>query len=145
MNLIRWDPFRDLSLLRQEMNRWLGGTTRPSPATALEPWSPAVDVYEDENAVILKVELPEVEKKNVEIDIQDGTLSIRGERKLEKEEKKDNYHRVERSYGSFFRSFSLPDYVDVEKIEAESKNGVLKVTLPKTKAAKPEAVKVPVK
>jgi HSP20 family protein len=145
MNLIKWDPFREMNLLRQDVNRWLGGVARPSEGTGLEPWVPAVDVYEDENAITLKVDLPEVEKKDIEIDINDDTLSIRGERKLEKEEKRDNYHRVERSYGTFFRSFSIPDYVDQKKISAESKDGVLKVTLPKTKVVKPEAVKVQVK
>ena len=105
-------------------------------------WTPAVDIYEDEEALTLRVELAGVDPKDVDIRFENGTLTLKGDRKLEREEKRDNYHRIERQYGSFTRSFSLPATVDPEKIKAESKNGVLVVTLPKKPEAKPKAIQV---
>lgn len=138
-DLMHWDPFRDLDLSRAfAWPRWGEGV-------GLEGWTPAVDILEDDKAVTIKVDLPGVEKKDLEISVSDGTLTVHGERKLEREEKKEDYQRRERAHGSFTRSFSLPDYVDARKIAAESKEGVLCITLPKTKAAKAEAKKIPVK
>lgn len=99
-------------------------------------WSPAVDIYEDEKEIVIKADLPEVEEKDIDVRVDDGQMTIKAERKFENEEKKENYHRVERRYGSFLRSFALPETVDAEKIGAKYDKGVLKVTLPKT--AKPK-------
>jgi len=105
-------------------------------------WSPAVDIYETENELVLTAELPGVEEKDVEIKIEDNTLSLKGERKFEKETREENYHRIERAYGSFYRSFSLPNYVDQEKISAEYENGLLKIHMPKKAEVKPKKVKI---
>lgn len=107
-------------------------------------WSPAVDIYEDEKEIVIKADLPEVEEKDIDVHVDDGQMTIKAERKIENEEKKENYHRVERRYGSFMRSFALPETVDEEKIAAKYDKGVLKVTLPKT--AKPKNARtIPVK
>ena len=114
------------------------------PATA-RPWVPAVDIYETETELVLKADLPELDGKDVNIEIEQGTLTIKGERKFERREGKGaGYHRIERSYGQFVRSFSLPDTVDAEKVKADYRNGVLTVTLPKKEVAKPRTVKIDV-
>jgi len=141
--LTRFDPFRDLSRLQDEMMR--GFEDRyPRRAGESVGWTPACDILEDGENVTLRFELAGVEPKDVEIRFENGVLTMRGERKMEKEEKKDSYHRIELSYGAFTRSFSLPTAVDAEKIRAESKNGVLTVTLPKKAEAKPRAITVKV-
>ena len=145
MAIIRWDPFRDLVTLRDRMNRLFEDM---SPAAgegkelAASAWTPSVDIYETENEIVLTAELPGIDEKDVEIKVEDSTLTIRGERKLEKETKQENYHRIERAYGSFFRSFTLPNYVDQDKIEAIRENGVLKVHMPKKPEIKPRTVKI---
>lgn len=141
MSLIKWDPFRELGSLRNELNR-IFTAGDGGGLSSLEAWTPSVDVVENDKAIKIKVELPEVEKKDIDVSIDGDTLTVSGERKLEKEEKKEDYTRIERSYGSFSRSFTLPDYVDREKIKAESKDGILKLTLPKTRPGKSEAKKV---
>ena len=110
------------------------------------PWTPAVDIRETENALTVKADLPEVNEKDIDIRIENGTLALKGERKFDKEEAgaKGGYHRIERSYGAFARYFTLPDTVDAEKVQADFKNGVLTVTLPKKEAAKPRTIKVAV-
>lgn len=105
-------------------------------------WTPAVDIFETENELILTAEVPGIEDKDIEIKIEDNTLSLKGERKFEKETKEENYHRIERAYGSFYRSFTLPNYIDQDKIRAEHQNGVLKITMPKKAELKPRKVKV---
>ncbi|HEX4770376.1 MAG TPA: Hsp20/alpha crystallin family protein [Bryobacteraceae bacterium] len=111
---------------------------------ASRPWSPAVDVFENENELVLKADLPEVDPKNVGIQIENGTLTLRGERKFEENRNGKAYHRIERSYGSFVRAFSLPETVDAEKVKADYKNGVLTVTLAKKEIAKPRTVNIEV-
>jgi HSP20 family protein len=106
----------------------------------LQAWSPAVDVYEDEKKVVLKADLPDMDEKDIDIHVEDGYLTLKGERKYEKETKEENFHRVERRFGTFSRSFALPENVDQEKIDASYKKGVLEVTLPKTEA-KPKNVR----
>ncbi len=106
------------------------------------PGRPAVDIYETENEVVLTAEIPGVDEKDIEIKVEDNNLTIRGERKFEKETKEENYHRIERAYGSFFRSFALPTYVDQDRIEAEHENGVLKIRMPKRAELKPRKVKI---
>jgi HSP20 family protein len=140
MDIVRWDPFRELGSLRSELNRMFAGDG--GAVAKLERWTPSVDVVETDEAIKIKAELPEVEKKDIDVSIEGDVLTISGERKLEKEEKKEDYTRIERSYGSFSRSFTIPENVDRKNIKAESKDGVLKLTLPKSKAAKPERKKI---
>jgi HSP20 family protein len=108
----------------------------------LRPWTPAVDIVETENDLVLTADIPGIKLEDIDIRLENGTLTISGERKFENEEKKGAYHRVERSYGSFQRAFALPDTVDVDKVDAHYENGVLKVTLPKKEIAKPRSIKV---
>jgi len=109
------------------------------------PWSPSVDIFETENELVLKADLPEVKAEEIEVRVEDSTLTIKGERKFERDETTRGYHRIERSYGAFERSFTVPTSVDPEKVAAEYKNGVLTVKLPKKEAAKPRQVKIEAK
>jgi HSP20 family protein len=111
---------------------------------ASRPWSPAVDIFETENELVLKADVPDVDPKNVGIQIEDGTLTLKGERRFENEKNGKGFHRIERSYGSFVRAFSLPDTIEPDKVKADYKNGVLTVTLPKKEIAKPRTVNVEV-
>ena len=105
-------------------------------------WTPSVDIFETDKALVLTAEIPGIEENDIEIKIEDNTLTLKGERKFEKETKEENYHRIERAYGSFYRSFSLPHYIDQDKIEAEHKGGVLKITMPKKKELEHRKVKI---
>ncbi len=145
MAIIRWDPFRDMVSLRERMNRAFddvfanrGEDKDLTPST----WAPAVDIYETENELVLSAEVPGIAEKDIEIRVEDNTLQLRGERKFEKETKEENYHRIERSYGSFYRAFTLPNSIDSESIKAEHENGVLRVTMPKRQELKPRTVKI---
>ncbi len=143
MAIIRWDPFRDLITLRDKMNRLFEDAVRGEEKDLISSsWAPAVDIYETENELVLAAEVPGVDEKDVEISVEDNTLSIRGERKFQKETKEENYHRIERSYGSFYRSFTLPNYIDQEKIHAEHESGILKVHMPKKPEVKPRKVRI---
>jgi HSP20 family protein len=112
---------------------------------SLTTWSPSCDIYETDNEIVVKVELPEVKKENIKVSVENNLLSIRGERRFEEETKKENYHRIERSYGDFVRSFRLPAFADPNKINAEYKDGVLRVTIAKREESKPKQVEVKVK
>lgn len=145
MAIIKWDPFRDILTLRDRMNRLfedMSAYRGEEKDLAASAWAPAVDIYETENEVVLTAEVPGVDEKDIEIKVEDNTLTLRGERKFEKETKEENFHRIERAYGSFFRSFTLPTYVDHDKIEAEHENGVLKIRMPKKLELKPRKVKI---
>jgi len=145
MAIIRWDPFRDLVSLRERMNKLfedVASSRGEERDLAASSWAPAVDIYETENEVVLTAEIPGIEEKDIEIKVEDSTLTLRGERKFEKETKEENYHRIERAYGSFFRSFTLPTYVDQDRIEAQHENGVLKIHMPKRSELKPRKVKI---
>jgi len=145
MAIIKWDPFRDLVTLRERMNRLfedMAVSRGEEKDLATSSWAPAVDIYETENEVVLTAEIPGIEEKDIEIKVEDNTLTLKGERKFEKETKEENYHRIERAYGSFFRSFTLPTYVDQDKVEAEHENGVLKIHMPKRAELKPRKVKI---
>jgi len=144
MNAItRWDPFQNLSSLQEQVNRLLQSNfPARSDNSALTTWAPAVDIYETENELVLKADLPAISEKDLDVRIENNMLTIRGERKFEQEVKEENYLRVERTYGSFSRSFSLPNTVNTEAIKAEYKNGVLTVQLPKRAESKPKQVKV---
>lgn len=137
------DPFRELLDLQRGINQLFGESFgNPREDVALKAWAPAVDVYEDENSFLIKVELPEVNRDDVKVSLNENTLSISGERRVENEEKRENYHRVERSYGQFYRSFTLPPNVNGESINAQFKDGVLRLTLPKREEAKPKQIEV---
>jgi len=146
MAIVRWEPFRDLLATQDRFNRLFNETFSRAFGDGGEltqtGWLPAVDVYETDQNVVLKAEMPGVDPKNVEIRVEDGTLYLKGERKFEKDVKEESYHRVERSYGSFTRSFALPSSVDAEKATAEYKDGVLTLTLPKKEEAKPKTIKI---
>ena len=145
MAIIRWDPFRDLVTLREKMNRLFEDafTSRGEEKDLIaSSWTPSVDIYETETNLVLTAELPGIDEKDIEIKIEDNTLTLKGERKFEKETKEENYHRLERAFGSFYRSFTLPHHVDQDKITAESENGILRITMPKKPELKPKKVKI---
>lgn len=143
--LTRWEPFREMARLQEEMSRLLGADERRGFASGESVgWTPACDIFEDDESVVLRFELAGVDPKDVEVRFENGVLTLKGERKLELEERRDNYHRVELGYGTFTRSFSLPATVDPEKIRAESRNGILTVTLQKRAEAKPRSIQVKV-
>jgi len=145
MAIIRWDPFRDIVTLREKMNRLFEDavTARGEEKEMISStWTPSVDIYETENEIVLTAEVPGIDEKDIDIKIENNTLSLQGERKFEKETKEENYHRIERSYGSFFRSFTIPHNVDQDKIEAEHESGVLRILMPKKPETKPKKIKV---
>ena len=137
------DPFRELFELQREFSRMFDANSEGKTAeTALNTWTPAVDIYEDAEAFLIKVELPEVSREDVKVHLDDNKLAISGERRFENEEKREGYHRVERSYGQFYRSFALPPNVNGEAINAQFKDGILRLTLPKKEEAKPKQIEV---
>ncbi len=150
--LTRWDPFRELTSLQDRVNRLFQDAWSPATGAAVTrggeesllggSFVPPVDVYEDEHQIMLKMEVPGIDQKDIDIQVENNILTIHGERKLEKEEKEENFQRVERRYGSFTRSFTLPHTVDPEKINADYENGILKIGLAKREEAKPKQIKV---
>ena len=142
--ITRWDPFRELSTLQDRMNRLFndqfGAVTRDESLTGA--FVPPVDVYEDENTIQVRMEVPGIEEKDIDIRLENQVLVVRGERKFEKEEKEENFHRIERRYGSFTRSFTLPATVNPEDVTADYDKGVLKIRLAKRAEAKPKQIKV---
>jgi HSP20 family protein len=146
--LTTWSPLRDLSNLENRLER-LFGLSFPSrngekEAMTVSQWTPLVDISEDANEYLVKAELPELKKEDVKVSVENGELTISGERKSEKEEKGKKFHRIERSYGSFLRSFTLPESVSGERVVAEFKDGLLTVHLPKDEKAKPKSIEVKV-
>ena len=145
MAMVRWEPVRDLLTLQEKMNRMFEGSYRGTNEEdwALGgSWAPAVDIYEKDGNIVLKAELPGVDPKDVDVRVENNLLTLRGERKFDTEVKRDNYHRVERSYGAFSRSFTLPNVVDTGNIKAEYRDGVLHMTLPKREEAKPRQIQI---
>jgi HSP20 family protein len=143
--IARLEPFRGLSTLQDQFNRLFNESFRNHPEeSALTTWAPSVDIYETPNELVVKADLPAVNEQDIDVRVENNLLTIRGERKFEKSVSEENYLRVERTYGSFSRSFSLPNTVNPEAIGAEYKNGVLTVTLPKREESKPRQVKVTV-
>ncbi len=145
MAIIRWDPYRDLITLREKMNRLFEEPygSRPDDRDLISStWTPSVDIYEKENNLTLCAELPGIKEDDIEIRIEDNTLTLKGERNFEKETKEENYHRIERAYGTFQRSFTLPHYIDQDKIKAEHEDGILKIVMPKKSELKPRNVKI---
>ena len=141
--IARFEPFRGLSALQDQVNRIFNQTAGSKEyESGLTAWAPAVDIYETPNELVVKADLPDVEEKDIDIRVENNLLTIRGERKFDKAVSEDNYLRVERTYGTFSRSFSLPNTVNAEAIRAEYKNGVLTISLPKREESKPRQVKV---
>jgi len=149
MAIMRWvDPFKELSAIHERMNQLFDETFLPARGSEAAPaaamWSPTVDIYESGEDIVVKAEIPGIDRDDVAVEVKDGILTLRGERKFEKEENEENYHRIERSYGTFVRSFALPSSVDAEKVRAALKDGVLEVRLSKKEQAKPRKVQVTV-
>ncbi len=142
--ITRWEPFPGMSRLQSNLNRLFETNLGANRGTESFGWAPPVDVFEDTEGLTFKFELPEVDAKDVSVNLEDGVLTVRGERKLEREEKRENYHRIEREYGTFARSFTLPATFDANKVTAETKNGVLRIYVPKRAEAKPKSIQVKV-
>jgi len=143
MDLVRWNPLREALSLQDQMSRLFGGSLVRRDDAGQGFWNPAVDLFEDPDKLVVKAELPGIDKKDISVDLQNGMLTIKGERREESEDKDDrNFYRREMSYGSFVRSFSLPQEVEVDKVKAEYVNGVLTVEIPKPEARKPKQIKV---
>jgi HSP20 family protein len=136
MSLSHFDPLANLRLFEDAFSRVL------NEPQANRPWAPSVDIYETENELVLKADLPDVESKDIDVRVENQTLTIAGQRKFERQDSVKGYHRLERSYGNFVRSFAVPNTFDTDHIGASFKNGVLSVTLPKKEAAKPRQIKV---
>ena len=150
MAIVRWDPFRDVMTLQDRMNRLFDqalSRTRTDDEEGLTAsmWSPAVDIFETPDSIVMKAELPGVSREHIDIQVRDNTLTLKGERKFEREVKDENYLRIERSYGAFQRAFSLSTVIQQDKIKAVFKDGVLEVTMPKAEEAKPKKLKIEVK
>jgi HSP20 family protein len=145
MSITRYDPFRDLRSLQEEVNRLFSSNLSRSFADegmARGAWAPNVDIYENKDQIVIEAELPGMNREDFEITVENNVLTLRGERRFEKKEESDNYHRVERAYGSFTRSFTLPQTVSGEGASAEYKNGVLKVVLAKREEVKPRRIEI---
>jgi HSP20 family protein len=143
--IARWDPFREFSTLQDRMNRLFRESYGPEgrdESLTTSQFAPPVDVYEDEHNVVLKVEVPGIDEKDIDVRVENNVLTVHGERKVEKEEKEENFRRVERQYGSFTRTFTVPTTVDAERIQADYDKGILKIVLPKKAEAKPKSIKV---
>ena len=143
--IARWDPFREFSTLQDRMNRLFRESYGPEgrdESLSTSQFAPPVDVYEDEHNVVLKVEVPGIDEKDIDVRVENNVLTVHGERKVEKEEKEENFRRIERQYGSFTRTFTVPSTVDAESIQADYDKGILKIVLPKKAEAKPKSIKV---
>jgi len=142
MAITRWDPFRDVVALQNRVNSLFREMSEGDSPLTTASFVPAVDIYEDPKKVVLKLEVPGMEEKDLDIRVENNTLTVKGERKLEKEEKEENFHRIERRYGSFYRAFTLPSTVDTENVQASYNTGVLKLELNKKAEAQPKQIKV---
>jgi len=145
MSIVRYDPFRDLRTLQEEVNRLFSSNlTRGFGEEGIGrgAWNPSVDIYENKDQIVLEAELPGMKQDDFELTVENNVITLRGEREFEKKEESDNYHRVERSYGSFTRSFTLPQTVSAEGATAEYTNGVLRVTLPKREETKARRIQI---
>lgn len=146
MALVRWTPMGNLQSFQHEMNRMFNqffqGSNGEEAGSKLSTWNPSVDIYETDDALVMKAELPGVSKDDVSVDVHQNTLTLRGQRKHETEVKDEHYHRVERTYGTFQRSFVLPTMVDQEKVQATFKDGVLELRLPKLESAKSRRIAI---
>jgi HSP20 family protein len=142
MAITRWDPFRDVVALQNRVNSLFREMSEGDSPLTTASFVPAVDIYEDPKKVVLKLEVPGMEEKDLDIRVENNTLTVKGERKFEKDEKEENFHRIERRYGSFYRAFTLPSTVDTENVGASYTAGVLKLELNKKPEAQPKQIKV---
>ena len=142
MAIVRWDPFREVATLQNRMNALFRDFSEGEGSMTTASFVPAVDIYEDEKKVVLKLEVPGIDEKDLDVSVENNTLTVKGERKFSKEEKEENFHRIERRYGSFFRSFTLPSTVNTENVAASYNAGVLKLELTKKPEAQPKQIKV---
>jgi HSP20 family protein len=142
MAITRWDPFREVVALQNRMNSLFRDLNENESPVTTASFVPAVDIYEDDKKVMLKLEVPGMEQKDLDVSIENNTLTVKGERKFEKEEKEENFHRIERRYGSFFRAFTLPSTVNTENVQASYTAGVLKLELAKKPEAQPKQIKI---
>jgi HSP20 family protein len=147
MAIVKYNPFRELRTMQDQMNRMLDMAWNREFGEELKEgvWQPPVDIYEDEQSVVIKAEVPDVEQKDIEVRIENNTLTLKGERKHSSEIKKENYYRVERYFGQFQRSFSLPQSIDQDKVQATCEKGILTIILPKRDEMKPKQISVEVK
>jgi HSP20 family protein len=148
MAITRWDPFRDVLTLQNRLNSLFQDFNRgqgdAGDFVATAAFVPPVDIYEDEHKIVLKLEVPGLKQEDLDIRLENNTLTVRGERKFEKEEKEENFHRIERRYGSFFRSFTVPNTINTENVKASYDAGVLRIELEKRAETKPKQIKVQV-
>jgi len=142
MPIIRWDPFSDMIQLRDEIGRWFESATERGKGRKAAEWAPDVDIKETDKEIQIKADLPGMKLEDIDVSVDEDQLVIKGERKVEKEEKEKNYVRVERSYGSFYRSFNIGVPVKADEIKASYKGGVLEINLPKTEAKKPKKIEI---
>lgn len=146
MAISRWDPFRELTMLQNQMNRLFqdsfGNPAHATDEFGMTSFVPPVDIYEDEHSIKLRLEIPGVDEKDLDVRVENNVLTVRGERRFSNEEKEENFHRIERRYGSFSRSFTLPNTVDTDNVNANYNNGLLELTLAKRAEAKPKQIKI---
>ncbi len=142
MAITRWDPFREVVALQNRVNSLFREMNDSDSPLTTASFVPAVDIYEDNKKVVLKLEVPGMEEKDLDVRVENNTLTVKGERKFEKDEKEENFHRIERRYGTFYRAFTLPSTVDTEHINAAYKDGILKLELSKKPEAQPKQIKV---
>ena len=142
MPITRWDPFREVVTMQNRLNSLFRDLNDGDSPMTTAAFVPAVDIYEDEKKVMLKLEVPGIEEKDLDVSVENNTLTVKGERKFESEEKEENFHRIERRYGSFFRAFTLPSTVDTEHVQAKYNAGVLKLELLKKPEAQPRQIKI---
>jgi HSP20 family protein len=142
MTITRWDPFREVATLQNRVNSLFRDMNGDNDPLAAASFVPAVDIYEDPQKVVLKLEVPGIEEKDLDVRVENHTLTVKGERKFEAEEKEQNFHRIERRYGSFYRAFTLPSTVDTENVAASYNAGVLKLELTKKPEAQPKQIKI---
>jgi HSP20 family protein len=142
MAITRWDPFREVLALQNRYNSLFRDMKESEGPLTTASFVPAVDIYEDDKKVVLKLEVPGIEEKDLDVRVENNILTVKGERKFESEEKEENFHRIERSYGSFYRAFTLPSTVDTEHVDAKYTAGVLRLELKKKAEAQPKQIKV---
>jgi HSP20 family protein len=142
MAISRWDPFREVVTMQNRLNSLFRDMNDADSQLTTAAFVPAVDIYEDDKKVMLKLEVPGIEEKDLDVSVENNTLTVKGERKFESEEKEENFHRIERRYGSFYRAFTLPSTVDTEHVQAKYNAGVLKLELLKKPEAQPKQIKI---
>jgi HSP20 family protein len=142
MAITRWDPFREVVTMQNRLNSLFRDMNDGDSPLTTAAFVPAVDIYEDDKKVMLKLEVPGIDEKDLDVSVENNTLTVKGERKFEAEEKEENFHRIERRYGSFFRAFTLPSTVDTEHVQAKYNAGVLKLELLKKPEAQPKQIKI---